>query len=258
MPGPLTVVLPARDVVPREVTAGLDTVAVRCPSHPVAQMFLEACETAVAAPSANLSGSPSPTCIRHVVADMFDRVDLIIDGGPCRVGVESTIVKIVSDRQLLLLRPGGVTVEMLKKICPDVLVSMAVTGELSPDQKPESPGMKYKHYAPRIPLILLDGDTLSAMKYIHARRQPCHVLAYSETVRSFRAVPCVKKVYPLGCQNDVAEQCRRLFNLLRDADTSDVSCIYAPLPPQNGLGLALYNRMIRASAHTVISLREED
>ena len=166
MPGPLTVIMPVRDVIPKTVTAGLDTVAVRCPAHAVAHALLVAADLPIAAPSANLSGSPSPTCFAHVKEDMDGRVDMIIDGGECDFGVESTIVKIEDDGSLLLLRPGAITLEDLRAFDVPVTVAPAVLGQLKEGEKVLSPGLKYRHYAPKAPLFLLDGTEEKRRKLI--------------------------------------------------------------------------------------------
>lgn len=248
MPGPLTVILPKRDIIPASVTGGLDSVAVRCPSHTVARELIRASGTAIAAPSANLSGSPSPSCAEHVIADMTDRIDMIIDGGKCDIGLESTIVKITED-SAILLRPGAVTYDALLCVCPKVEISHAVTDALAEGERPLSPGMKYRHYAPSAPLILLDGkdeDVLAFMKYAQ-KNENCVLICYDEDSLSLEN----KKLIMLGAKDDLSAQANALFSALRQSDKLEADVIYAHLPPKEGIGLALYNRMIRAAAHTV-------
>jgi L-threonylcarbamoyladenylate synthase len=156
MPGPLTVILPKKDSIPLTVTGGLDSVAVRCPAHPVARALISAAGAPVAAPSANRSGRPSPTCAAHVVEDLDGRVAAIIDGGECEVGLESTIVKLVGDKGVLL-RPGAITADALSCVC-ETEIAHAVTAALAENERPLSPGMKYRHYAPQAPLVLLEGE----------------------------------------------------------------------------------------------------
>lgn len=254
MPGPLTVVLSAKDIVPLSVRASLPTVAIRCPVHPVAQALIRASGTAIAAPSANLSGSPSPTCAKHVIQDMDGRIDMILDGGDCDIGVESTIVKILDDETMLLLRPGGITAEDLREV-GNVIVADAVTGQLKEGQVAESPGMKYRHYAPKIPLMLLNGEDNLRQKYIleHIDEHTC-VLCYHEEVGIYSPHMKAQQLFDLGMAGDMSTHCNRLFKLLREADLPNCNVIYAPLPKTEGIGLALYNRMIRAAAHCIIQL----
>ena len=256
MPGPLTVIMPKRDNVPTSVTGGLDSVAVRCPSHPVARALIRAAGTCVAAPSANISGKPSPTEASHVVQDLDSKVDVIIDGGECEIGLESTIVKIMQDEQgepyLVLLRPGGITHDALSCVCPRVDIAPAVADKLAENERPLSPGMKYRHYAPSAPLILLDGEPDAVLDFLLAEQatKKCCVLCYDEELDALSAGTCI----PVGARDDLDTQAKRLFAALRESDTTNAEVIYAHLPPMQGLGLALYNRMIRAAAHTVLKI----
>ena len=247
MPGPITVIMPKKDCITLSVTGGLDSVAVRCPSHPIARALIKKCGVPIAAPSANISGRPSPTSAKYVEEDMLGRVDMIIDGGECEIGLESTIVKIDNDR-LILLRPGAVTYDALCCVCENVEIAPAVTTKLAENERPLSPGMKYRHYAPQSDFILLDGsdnDVLSFM--INEQKGGCAVLCYDEELDYLDH----KLSIPIGKRDDLGTQAKRLFTSLREADKLGASKIYAHLPTLNGLGLALYNRMIRAAAHTV-------
>ena len=248
MPGPLTVILPKRDNIPTSVTGGLDTVAVRCPSHPVAHRLIELAGIPIAAPSANLSGKPSPTSAAHVAQDMDGRVDMILDGGECEIGLESTIVKLDGDR-LTLLRPGGITYDALCMVCENVVVADAVTHQLAEGERPLSPGMKYRHYAPTAPVVLLDGNAEQVLRFLQDEQtnKNCAILCYDEEVPYLNA----HNLFPVGARDHLEAQAKRLFGALREADHTDAEIIYAHLPPMDGLGLALYNRMIRAAAHTV-------
>ncbi|MBE6554141.1 MAG: threonylcarbamoyl-AMP synthase [Ruminococcaceae bacterium] len=248
MPGPLTVILPRRECIPTETTGGLDTVAVRCPSHPVAKRLIELAGIPIAAPSANLSGKPSPTSAAHVAQDMDGRVDMILDGGSCEIGLESTIVKIDGDR-LTLLRPGGITYDALCMVCEHVTIADAVTHKLADGERPLSPGMKYRHYAPTAPLVLLDGTPEHVIRFLRAEQElgNCAILCYDEELPYLRE----HHLFPVGERADLQMQAHLLFSALRHADATDAEIIYAHLPPQEGLGLALYNRMLRAAAHTV-------
>ena len=251
MPGPLTVILPKRDCVPYSVTGGLDTVAIRCPSHPVARRLIELAELPIAAPSANLSGKPSPTCAQDVIHDLSGRVDMIMDGGECDIGLESTIVKIDGE-ELILLRPGGITYDALCMVCERVTVADAVTHQLAANERPLSPGMKYRHYAPTAPLVLLSGDGEKVFSFLaeEQARKKCAILCYEEEVSALQN----QNLICIGKRNDLETQAKRLFHALRQADLTDAEIIYAHLPPMEGIGLALYNRMIRAAAHTVMEI----
>ena len=252
MPGPLTVVLPKRDCIPYATTGGLDTVAVRCPDHPIAHALLAECDFPVAAPSANLSGKPSPTVASHVITDLSGRVNMIIDGGESDIGLESTIVKLDADENgeyLTLLRPGAVTADALTCVCERVVIAPAVLEQLKEGERPLSPGMMYKHYAPTTPLVLLDGapDDVLAFLQNEQRGRSCAILCYQEEVPHLAE----GGLFPVGARSDLAAQAHCLFSLLREADKAGAEIMYAHLPEKSGLGLALYNRMIRAAAHTI-------
>ncbi len=246
-PGPITVILPKKDCVPREVTGGLDTVAVRIPSHPTARQFIRLCGVAVAAPSANLSGSPSPTCAEHVKADLDGRIDMIIDGGQCDIGLESTIVKIKDDCAVIL-RPGAVTEEMLSSVVK-VSRDKTLLEKPSPDLRPEAPGMKYRHYAPSAEVYLVRGGDNDVIKYMKDR------LEEDESVgivckESDRAEIRGKNVKYLP---DGAEgQARELFDTLRSFNETDAKRVYSITPSRTGIGFALYNRLIKAAGFRFI------
>lgn len=256
MPGPLTVVLPAKPIIPMEIRASLPTVAVRCPSHPVANALIRLSGVPIAAPSANLSGSPSPTKASHVIDDMTGRVDMIIDGGDSEVGIESTIVKIEEDGSVLLLRPGKITPEEIASVCPDFKIADAVTEQLKAGETVLSPGMKYKHYAPKAPVYLIDGDIKNTVNYIaqKAKNSSVAVLCYESDIEAFkREIPNIF-IYEFGDADNESLQAHILFDILRDTDKHNFDEIYAPLPKKTGIGLALYNRMIRAAAYHIIRL----
>lgn len=248
MPGPLTVILPKKDTIPAEVTGGLDSVAVRCPSHQTARALISAAGVPIAAPSANISGSPSPTSAAHVINDMNGKIEAIIEGGECEIGLESTIVKLDGGKAILL-RPGAITADALGCVCEEVEIASAVTHALAQNERPLSPGMKYRHYAPASPLVLLDGSEkdVSAFLYEASKSENCVILCYSEEANMLSGA----KLIDVGFRDDLQTQAQRLFSALRQADTMGADIIYAHLPPPHGLGLALYNRMIRAAAHTV-------
>ena len=256
MPGPLTVILKSRDIIPQETRGGLDTVAVRCPENTIARDLITMSGVPIAAPSANLSGSPSPTKLSHVVDDMSGRVDAIIDGGECEIGLESTIISCDPDGGLTLLRPGKITVDELCAFCPSLRIADAVIDKLKDGEVAQSPGMKYKHYAPKASLVLLDGDKMSIIDYIKRNyTSGVAVICYDDDACLYSEFMPNDCIYPFGGSFDMEAQAKMLFAKLRETDKKDFSTIYAPLPSKHGIGLALYNRMIRAAAHTIIRLR---
>ena len=256
MPGPITVIMPKKDIIPKEVTGGLDTVAVRCPRDRVAHTLIKLAGVPIAAPSANISGRPSPTEAGTVIKEMTGRIDMIIDGGESDIGLESTIVKADGDG-VKLLRPGGITLEMLEKVCGHVTVDKAVTEKLSDGEKPEAPGMKYRHYAPQASMRLICG--CGGDFYARATEFLCERLAESEDV----GVLCPdeiaerltgKYIVRLGRSADTEEHARRLFSALRSFDDMPVKTIYAVSDGEKGIGLAIYNRMLKAAGYSVINI----
>ena len=250
MPGPLTVVLPKRDCIPDTVTAGGDTVAVRCPSNPVAHRLIEVSGHPIAAPSANRSGIPSPTRAEHVLADMDGRIDMILDGGPCEIGLESTVIRLDGNGSCTILRPGAVTAEMLGEVCRSVRIAPAVIEpSLANGIRPESPGMKYKHYAPKADLLLVDAPHDAFADYVRTHAEGKYgVLAWDEDAALFPEGALLS----LGPRGDAREASRRLFSLLRQADERAFTTVYAELPPAEGETLAYYNRIIRAAGCRII------
>lgn len=255
MPGPLTVVLKAKDTVPVETRGGLDTVAVRCPSNPIAKKLISLSGVPIAAPSANLSGSPSPTELSHVLDDMMGRVDVIIDGGESDIGLESTIVSCVDTSEPTLLRPGKITAEDLVDFFGAIKIADAVTDKLREGEIALSPGMKYKHYAPRGELVLIDANPDAMLDYVrHNITEKTAVISYDEQCSEYLKMLPEDFVFCFGRKDDYDAHSFRLFSFLRDADKLGCERIFAPLPKKDGLGLALYNRMIRAAAHKIIKL----
>ncbi len=254
MPGPLTVILQSKECIPLATRASLPTVAVRCPENKIARELIRLSGVPIAAPSANLSGSPSPTSVSHVIDDMQGRVDMIIDGGDCDFGLESTIVKIENDDSLTLLRPGKITPEELSTLAP-LTIAPAVMDKLREGEVALSPGMKYRHYAPKAPLILFDGKPNALANYIkNTADKRIAVVSYEEDIKLYSNIIPYVSLYVIGKAEEEEEQAHNLFKILRDADKENFDRIYAPLPKKNGIGLALYNRMIRAAAHTIIKL----
>lgn len=251
MPGPLTVILPKRDVVPSGVTGGLDTVAVRCPSHPVAHRLIEEAGVPIAAPSANRSGAPSPTTAEHVLRDMDGRIDLILDGGPCEIGLESTVIRL-AEEGCEILRPGAITEQMLAEECSSVTVADAVVEPALAGDKPLSPGMKYKHYAPAAEVVLVDATADRFVAYVrdHAAKGEAVVSSRTHAYR-FEGVP----VLYCGETDSAEEESHSIFALLREADDRGFTRIYIQLPPAEGKYLALYNRLIRASGGKIVHMQ---
>ena len=251
-PGPLTMIFPKSEKVPAATTGGMDTVAVRMPAHPAAREIIKECGLPLAAPSANLSGKPSPTKASHVYQDMQGRIPLILDGGDCQVGVESTVIAVHED-SVRLLRPGGITVEMLSGYC-DVIVDDGVLHQLKEGEKALSPGMKYKHYAPSAQVILLDGPEEAFIQYVNSHAGEGVYAMAGEQEAEQLTVPTLL----FGGEHEEAEQARQLFDCLRECDEKGAKTVYARLPDSKGVGLAVLNRLLRAAGFAVISLDKED
>lgn len=241
-PGPLTMILPRSSLVPASTAGGLDTVAIRMPAHPVALAVIEAAGVPLAAPSANRSGSPSPTTATHCVDDMSGRVSAVLDGGDCSVGVESTVVTLCTGPPRLL-RPGAVTLEQLAAVLGAVEVDKGVTEHLDDSVRVSSPGMKYKHYSPTAQVILLAGDSERYCDYCNnsLAEGDCAVCFDEELSRL--AVTAIG----YGNSNDHDAQAARLFSLLRELDSKGYSRAFVHAPATDGVGLAVYNRLIRAA-----------
>ncbi len=249
-PGPLTLIFKAKRGVPQAVTGGLATVAVRVPGHPVALALLKEAGVPVAAPSANLSGRPSPTRAEHVLRDLVGRVDLILDGGPCQMGLESTVVNLVATPPVIL-RPGGVTGEELRKVIPDLVLSPGAKALTA--ATPPSPGMKYGHYAPKAPLHLLEGEEARVRKELLAR-----AYAYRQEglkVGLIVAAPLKTAgdfvLFNLGGSSDLAKAARDLFAVLRAMDDEGVDIILAEGFSETGLGAAVMDRLRRAAGTNI-------
>lgn len=252
-PGPLTMILPRREIVPLQTTGGLETVGVRCPDHPVTRAIIEAAGVPVAAPSGNTSGRPSPTTAGHMAEDMDGKIDGIVDGGPCAVGVESTIIDLTCEPPRLL-RPGGITLEQLRSVLGTVDVDPAVTRLLGAGEKPKAPGMKYRHYAPKAPVTVVTGDPARAAAYMaeHAGAED-GIICFDEFLPLF-AQGTARPVMDLGPAGDKAEQARHIFDALRAFDHTDVTAIWAQCPDTEGIGLAIANRLNKAAGFHIISV----
>ena len=254
-PGPLTVILEKSDLIPDEVSAGLDTVAIRMPSHPVARAIIKAAGTPLAAPSANTSGMPSPTTAAHVLHDMDGKIAAVVDGGPCEVGVESTVLTLCT-RVPRILRPGRVTPEDLFDVLGEVEVDDAVLGQLAEGAVAASPGMKYKHYSPKAEVYIVDGSAEGFAKYVNEKvaERAAEEAAVAALVFDGEEslVNCV--TLPFGAEDDSLGQAEHLFDDLRRADELGVSDIYVRCPSAEGVGLAVMNRLLRAAEFRIINV----
>ena len=249
-PGPLTMILERRPVVPDVVTAGLDTVGMRCPAHPVCRAIIAAAGVPVAAPSGNTSGRPSPTNMADMLEDMEGKIDGIVDGGPCSVGVESTIIDL-TEQPPRLLRPGGVTLEELRDALGEVAVDPAVTRLMGAGEHPRAPGMKYRHYAPKAPVTVVKGDAAATAAYIQAHLGEGEgVVCFDEYVGLYAG----HTVEKLGPAADKAAQARNVFDALRAFDGTDVTAIWSQCPDEGGIGLAISNRLNKAAGFHIVDL----
>ena len=252
-PGPLTMVLPAKDIVPKCTTAGLPTVAIRCPDCEITRNIIRAAGVPVAAPSANISGKPSTTTAEHVYHDHNGKIPLIVDGGPCRVGVESTIVDLTEERPRLL-RPGGITPEQLMEVLGDLIVDKAVTAQIDKDAVVKAPGMKYKHYAPQCTVVIVAGSREKAAAYIRA-----HFTANDRVLCFTEELPLYDGCDPLpyGSEEDPATLSAGLFSALRELDKPGIGTVFARCPVGGGIAYAVQNRLKKAAAFHIIDAEVE-
>ena len=249
-PGPLTMVMPRGEEVSDVTCAGLDTVGVRMPSHPVVQAVIRASGVAFAAPSANLSGKPSPTNAQDTLADMDGRLPLILDGGESAVGVESTVVSVTGEHPVLL-RPGYITKEQMEAVLgEEVQVSPAILEKLKEGEVARSPGMKYKHYAPKAQVTILQGDFAAYRQYVAQHAGPGVWALCFDGEGAQLPVPYIE----YGRDHDGAAQAHHLFTALRELDRNGAQIVYARCPEQDGVSMAVYNRLIRAAAFRVVEL----
>ncbi len=253
-PGPLTMVLPARKTVPKRTTGGLDTVAIRCPDTSVTREIIRLSGVPIAAPSANLSGKPSTTTAEHVLHDHNGKIAAVVDGGPCRVGVESTIVDLTEDRPRLL-RPGGVTPEQLIAVLGDLVVDKAVTAQVDKDAVVKAPGMKYRHYAPSEPVVIVSGSREKAAAYIRRHFVPGdRVLCFQEELPLYEG--CSPLSY--GREADVNTLSAGLFAALRELDDPAIHQVYARCPVGGGVAYAVQNRLKKAAAFHIVDAEAEE
>ena len=255
-PGPLTMIFRKKDEVPYETTGGLETVAVRMPSDPVASRLIRLAGVPVAAPSANTSGRPSPTRAEHVIEDLNGKIDMIIDGGQVGIGVESTIVD-VSGETPVLLRPGAVTMEMLEAVLGRVDIDPAITGPVSADIKPKAPGMKYRHYAPKAEMVLVEGEMEQVVRYINQETKKAQ--KEGKTV----GIICTEEsrnLYPEGILEVIGSReheetvAHNLFAVLREFDNRKVDCIFSESFSRDQLGQAIMNRLCKAAGYHIVKV----
>ena len=249
-PGPLTMILPRRDIVPLRTTGGLETVGVRCPDHPVTLAIIEAAGVPIAAPSGNTSGRPSPTTAGHMMEDMLGKIEGIVDGGPCTVGVESTILDLTVQPPRLL-RPGGLPLEVLEQVLGEVAVDDAVRRKMGEGERPRAPGMKYRHYAPKAAVTVVAGPARRSAAYIQQHLpEGAGVICFDEYAPLFAG----HIVHRLGPADDKLAQAQHVFDALRTFDDTDVPEIYAQCPDESGLGLAVSNRLKKAAGFHVVDV----
>ena len=249
-PGPLTIIVTSAHCIAKEVTCGLDTVGLRCPENEIARAMIEACGLPIAAPSANRSGRPSPTTAQHVFEDMDGKIPLIIDGGPCLIGVESTVISMVNDTPLLL-RPGIISREAIEDVIGPIDISPAIEAQLPDDCKVQAPGMKYRHYAPNCPLHIVAGKSDDVVAYIReCATDDSGILCFDDEVELFTS----GHVISLGNANDAHTLSQRLFSALREFDEKKVTEIYARICRSDGEFLGVYNRLLKASGFSRIDV----
>lgn len=244
-PAPLTIILNKSDKVGKVVSGGLDTVAVRMPKNEIARKLIKASGCPIAAPSANTSGLPSPTRVKYVIDDMMGKIDGIIDGGDCEFGVESTVITLATDVPTLL-RPGAITKEMIEAVIGEITVAPAVLEGMKNDEVAASPGMKYKHYAPKAKVVIVNADKKEYEKFVNAQKGAFALCFDDDEV----TIPKVT----FGRENDDLSQAKELFDALRELDEMGAKKVYARIPHKDGVGMAVYNRLIRAAAFDIIDL----
>lgn len=248
-PGPLTMVLPKCDCIPAVTSGGLDTVGVRMPSHPAALALIRMSGCPIAAPSANRSGSPSPTTAKHVMDDMDGRIAAVIDGGLCDVGVESTVICFDDAETIHILRPGLISAEDLEPFAAHVYVDEAVYQQIAADAKVASPGMKYRHYAPHAKIIPVDAPDFAAFaEFVRAHNTEGTYCLLFDSDPEIAGIPCMRY------GDSGREQAHFLFLRFRELDEAHAATVYVRMPKKNGTDLSVYNRLMRAAGFEVITL----
>ncbi|MDD7390272.1 MAG: L-threonylcarbamoyladenylate synthase [Lachnospiraceae bacterium] len=255
-PGPLTMIFRKKDVVPRGTTGGLDTVAVRMPDHPVAKRLIDAAGVPIAAPSANISGKPSPTTAQRTAEDMDGKIEMILDGGPCRIGIESTIVD-MTEEVPVILRPGFITFEMLEELLGAVRKDKALDAKEGQNFRPKAPGQKYRHYAPKAPMTLVEGDVENAAAKIRELTEvsvregkKVGIICTDETISCYEQ----GIVKSMGSRARLESVAHNLYEILREFDEAGVEVIYSEAFPSDELGFAVMNRLVKAAGHKEIQV----
>ena len=248
-PGPLTMIFRKTRKVSNTITCGMDTVAVRYPSHPVAHAVIEAAGVPLAAPSANLSGKPSPTSAEHCVHDLWGKVPLIIDGGQCEVGVESTVVSMTGDHPVIL-RPGIISLEQIRELIPSAEVSEAVTRKVGEDEKVMSPGLKYKHYSPECRVTLVKGSLEDFSSYVKENYEDGDFAMCFFGDEESIGIPCI----PYGTEDDAGSQAHSVFAVLRQLDEIGAKRVFVRAPEETGQAMAVSNRLLRAAGFDEVTL----
>ena len=249
--GPLTMVLPKSDKIPFITSGGLDTVGIRMPVNEIAKSFIKACGVPIAAPSANISGKPSPTCARHVYEDMLGKIPAVLDGGECTVGVESTVISFENEN-VRILRPGAVTKDDLLTVADNVILDEGILSEVDITKKAASPGMKYKHYSPKARVILINGSLNKFLEYAEENASDgTYLMCFDGDADMiddrFKAV---------FYGRSSADQAKNLFSVLRKLDELGAKTVFARVPSSDGVGLAVYNRILRAASFDVVEVGE--
>lgn len=258
-PGPLTIVLRKKDIVPYETTGGLDTVAVRMPKNECALKFIELSGGFIAAPSANSSGRPSPTMASHVYEDLGGKIEMIIDGGDADIGVESTIVDLSGDVPMLL-RPGYIDILLLKEILGEISIDPSIAGNVSAGDRPKAPGMMYRHYAPKGDMYIVKGNQDAVINKINelvdsdeAAGKKAGIIALEETADNYKC----GIIRMAGSEKDEASIAKKIYAILREFDSLGVDIIYSEEFDTPRLGMAIMNRLMKAAGHKVINLKED-
>lgn len=254
-PGALTIILPKNEIIPEKTSGGLNTVAIRMPNNKIALDLISNCEFPIAAPSANISGKPSPTSANHVFKDLNGKIDMILDGGCCDFGIESTVIE-VFENEIIILRPGSITKEMLENVCKNVFIDKAL---LNNDliSIPKSPGMKYKHYAPKANITIFKGNTDTVSKKIlellKNDKNESIAIIFFEMLKNYPEFNNFKFIN-IGSIKNNTEIAKNLFSTLRNCDNYNINNIYIPYLDENGVGFAIMNRLKKAAAYNIINL----
>ncbi len=256
-PGPLTIIFEKSEIVPLSITSGLDTVAIRFPVNKIARAIIKKSKTPIAAPSANSSGKPSPTRASHVKFDLDGKIDMIIDGGACEVGLESTVIDVTQNIPTIL-RPGAITKEMIESVVGKIDIDKAIIGKPDTNLKPKAPGMKYKHYSPKAKIIIVDGKQENVIKTINdfakqaeSENKKIGIMATTQTKNLYDSS---FEIFDVGDRNNLSAIASNLFKMFRKFDFLNVDIVYAESFEENNLGLAIMNRLKKAAGYNIIKV----